>query len=68
MYELFSRSNIETISELPTSISIVSKESELIRQAQTNHYWSTITEDKYDALIDRLSSLIKFIGVVEKKE
>ncbi len=52
---------IETISELPTSINIVAKESELIRQSQTNQYWTTINEDKYDELILRLSPLMKFI-------
>lgn len=52
---------IETIAELPISINIVAKESELIRQSQTNQYWVTINEDKYDDLIDKLAPLMKFI-------
>lgn len=52
---------IETISELPTSINIIAKEAELIRQSQTNKYWTTINEDRYDELILRLSPLMKFI-------
>jgi type I restriction enzyme R subunit len=52
---------IETISELPTSINIVAKEAELIRQAQSNQFWSTINEDKYDDLIEKLAPLMRFI-------
>lgn len=52
---------IETIAELPTSINIVAKEAELIRQAQSNQYWSTINENKYDDLIERLAPLMRFI-------
>jgi len=52
---------VETIAELPTSINVVAKEAELIRQAQTNQYWSTIDEDKYDALIEKLAPLMRFI-------
>jgi type I restriction enzyme, R subunit len=52
---------IETISELPISINIVAKESELIRHSQTNQYWNLINEDKYDELILKLAPLMKFI-------
>ena len=33
---------------------------QLIRQAQSNHYWATINEDKFEALIQKLSPLMKF--------
>jgi type I restriction enzyme R subunit len=52
---------IEIIAELPTSINIVAKEADLIRQSQTNQFWSTINEDKYDLLIEKLAPLMKFI-------
>jgi type I restriction enzyme R subunit len=59
-YETLKASVIETIGELPLSINIVAREQELIRQAQTNHYWSTINEDKFEELIQKLSPLMKF--------
>ncbi|WP_158826565.1 type I restriction endonuclease subunit R [Mucilaginibacter lacusdianchii] len=52
---------IETIAELPSSINIIAKEAELVRQSQTNQYWATINEDKYDELINKLAPLMKFI-------
>jgi type I restriction enzyme, R subunit len=52
---------IEIIAELPTSINIVAKEADLIRQAQSNQFWTTINEDKYDDLIERLAPLMRFI-------
>lgn len=52
---------IETIAELPTSVNIVAKQSELIRQSQTNQYWTPISEDKYDELINKLAPLMRFI-------
>jgi type I restriction enzyme R subunit len=56
---------VETISALPISINIVARETDLIRQSQTQQYWSTINEDKYDDLIDRLAPLMKFIESTE---
>ncbi len=50
---------IEEISELPLSINKVAVEEQLIRQSQTNHYWATITEEKMDELIEKLSPLMK---------
>ncbi|MBE9586465.1 DEAD/DEAH box helicase family protein [Mucilaginibacter sp. JRF] len=60
-YDTLKEGIVETITELPTSINIVSKEIELIRQAQKNQYWLTINEDKYDDLIKKLSPLMRFI-------
>ena len=59
-FETLKESIIEEIGELPLSINIVAREEELIRQSQTNHYWATITEDKLDELIQKLSPLMKF--------
>jgi len=59
-FETLKDSIIEEIGELPLSINIVAKEQELIRQAQSNHFWSTVTEEKFDELILKLSPLMKF--------
>ncbi len=59
-FETLKESIIEEIGELPLSINIVAKEQELIRQAQRNHYWATINEDKFEELIQKLSPLMKF--------
>lgn len=52
---------VEIIAELPTSVNIVAKEADLIRQAQTNQFWATVNEAKFDTLIEKLAPLIKFI-------
>ena len=59
-FDTLKDSIIEEIGELPLSINIVAKEQDLIRQAQTNHFWATITEDKFDELINKLSPLMKY--------
>jgi type I restriction enzyme, R subunit len=59
-FETLKESIIEEIGELPLSINIVAREQELIRQAQSNHFWATINEDKFEELIQKLSPLMKF--------
>ncbi len=59
-FETLKESIIEEIGELPLSINIVAREQELIRQSQSNHYWSTINEDKFEELIQKLSPLMRF--------
>lgn len=59
-FETLKESIIEKIGELPLSINIVAREQELIRQSQSNHYWATINEDKFEELILKLSPLMKF--------
>jgi type I restriction enzyme R subunit len=59
-FETLKDSIIEEIGELPLSINIVAKEEDLIRRAQTNHYWATINEDKFEELIDKLAPLMKY--------
>lgn len=46
--------------ELPLSINIVAQEGTLIRQAQTQHYWNTATDDELDHLADKLAPLMTF--------
>lgn len=60
-FEVLKESIVEEIAKLPLSINTVAKEEELIRKAQTNHFWATITEDDFDALIFHLSPLMKLI-------
>jgi type I restriction enzyme R subunit len=59
-FETLKESIIEVISGLPLSVNSVAREEELIRKSQTNHYWATIDEDKFDALIEKLGPLMKF--------
>lgn len=59
-FETLKESIIEEIGELPLSINIVAREQELIRIAQSNHYWATINEDKFEELIQKLAPLMKF--------
>jgi type I restriction enzyme, R subunit len=59
-FETLKESIVEEISELPLSVNIVAKEEQLIRQAQTNHFWSNVTEEKFDELIEKLAPLMKF--------
>ena len=59
-FETIKDSLIEEISELPLSINTVVKEEQLIRQSQTNNYWATINEDRFDELIEKLSPLMKY--------
>ncbi|MBP2667467.1 MAG: Type site-specific deoxyribonuclease, partial [Firmicutes bacterium] len=51
---------VERIGELPLSVNIVARESVMIKQAQTNHYWATATEEKFDELAEKLSPLMKY--------
>ena len=59
-YQTLRDSIIEEIAELPLSVNIIAKEEQLIKQSQTNHYWATITEDKFDELIVKISPLMRF--------
>lgn len=65
-FEILKAGLIETISELPLSVNIVAKEEKLIRKAQTNKFWATISENEYDQLIEKLAPLMKFIESVVK--
>ncbi len=60
-FDALKESIIEEIAKLPVSINTVAREEELVRQSQTNHFWATITEEKFDELIDKLGPLMKLI-------
>jgi type I restriction enzyme R subunit len=51
---------VEQISELPLSVSFVKQEEELIRAAQTSHYWAKADEDALDEIVTKLGPLMKF--------
>ena len=59
-FETLKESIVEEIGELPLSVNIVAKEEPLIKQSQSNHFWSTATDEKLDELINKLSPLMKF--------
>jgi len=59
-FETLKESIIEEIGELPLSVNIVAKEEQLVKQAQSNHFWSTVTDKKLDEMINKLSPLMKF--------
>jgi len=59
-YETLRLSIIEEIGELPLSVNVIAKQEQLIRQAQTNYYWATISEEKFDELIEKLVPLMKY--------
>lgn len=60
-YEALKDSIVEEIGELPLAVNTVAKEEQLIRKAQTNYYWSKITEDDFDELTQKLAPLMKYI-------
>ncbi len=59
-YDTLNDGIAEQISQLPLSIGFVKQEDELIRAAQTKHFWNKATEDTFDELIEKLSPLMKF--------
>ena len=50
----------ELIGELPLSVNVVAREESVIRQAQTNNYWAKATDETFDELAEKLSSLMKY--------
>ena len=56
----------EQISELPLSVNIVAYEQDLIKKAQANHYWATITDEIMDELVERIGPLMKYRQGIEK--
>ena len=59
-FEIIKESIVEEIGELPLTVNIVAIEERLIRQAQTIKFWATVTEEKLDELILKLSPLMKY--------
>jgi type I restriction enzyme R subunit len=59
-YGTLKDSIVERIGELPLAVNIVARENVMIKQAQTNHYWATATDEKFDELAEKLSPLMKY--------
>ncbi|ULG92637.1 DEAD/DEAH box helicase family protein [Leptospira interrogans] len=59
-FETLKESIVEKIENLPLEIHIVAQEKELIQTSQTNSFWATINEHKFDTLIEKLSPLMKY--------
>ncbi|MEZ8801563.1 DEAD/DEAH box helicase family protein [Vibrio splendidus] len=51
---------IEQVSELPLTVPFVKLEETLVRNAQSNHYWTNISENDLDHLCSKLGPLMKF--------
>jgi type I restriction enzyme R subunit len=60
-FEALKEAIVAEVANLPLSINIVAKEENFIQQVQSNNYWTTMNEDKYDELIESLAPLIHFI-------
>nr|WP_314835119.1 DEAD/DEAH box helicase family protein [uncultured Flavobacterium sp.] len=59
-FDALKESIITEIGELPLTVNNVAKETELIRKSQTNNFWATASEEKFEELIVKLSPLMKF--------
>lgn len=59
-FETLKEGLIEQIGELPLSVHIVAREAALIKNAQSNHYWSACTDAALDELTEKLAPLMKF--------
>jgi type I restriction enzyme, R subunit len=59
-FETLKDNIVELIGELPLSVNVVAREEAIIKSAQTNHYWTKITDQKFDELAERLSALMKY--------
>jgi type I restriction enzyme, R subunit len=51
---------VELIGELPLSVNVVASQEAIIKLAQTNHYWAKATDETFDELAERLSTLMKY--------
>ncbi len=51
---------IEKISGIPLSVNIVANEEEIITKSQSNQFWTTITDNDFDTLTDKLAPLMKY--------
>ncbi|WP_334186770.1 type I restriction endonuclease subunit R [Noviherbaspirillum sp.] len=59
-YATLTENLVAQISELPLSVNIVAQKTELIHRAQTNHYWTTMTDQDFDHLAIQLAPLMHF--------
>lgn len=59
-FEAIRESIVEQISELPLSVNVVAREKSLIEEALRPSWWSSITEQKMQAVVERLAPLMRF--------
>ncbi|AJQ27931.1 DEAD/DEAH box helicase family protein [Pelosinus fermentans] len=59
-FETLKDNLVELIGELPLSVNIVAREESIIKLAQTNHYWARATDETFDELAEKLSTLMKY--------
>ncbi len=59
---------IETVSELPLEVNIVSEQEDLIRRVTSENFWMVFTDDDLDEMIKSLGPLMKFRGQRGKRE
>lgn len=59
-YAALTQSLTAQISELPLSVNVVAQEAGLIKKAQTNHYWATMTDQSFDQLTKLLAPLMHY--------
>ncbi len=51
---------IAQIGELPLSVHIVNREQDLIQKSQKENFWTTVSDDALDMLVEKLAPLMKF--------
>jgi type I restriction enzyme R subunit len=59
-FETLKDNLVEVIEELPLSVNIVAREEAIIKLSQTNHYWAKATDETFDELAEKLSTLMKY--------
>lgn len=59
-FEAIRESLVEQISELPLSVNLVAKEKQLIEEVLRPIWWSNITEEKTQSLIQQLAPLMRY--------
>lgn len=59
-FETLKDNIVELIGELPLSVNIVAREESIIKFAQSNHYWAKATDETFDELAEKLSTLMKY--------
>jgi type I restriction enzyme R subunit len=59
-FEAIRESLLEQVSELPLTVNTVAREKELIEQILRPGWWTSLTEEKMQEMIDRLAPLMRY--------
>jgi type I restriction enzyme, R subunit len=59
-YAALTQSLSAQVGELPLTVNVVAQEAAIIQRAQTNHYWTAITDHGFDELTARLAPLMSY--------